>query len=65
MSKDKLLLLSCCAPCSVGVIEDLKKQLEGAEAEKEDLANKLKNRLQRINELLLKIYRAVSFNVFS
>ena len=23
---DKLLLVSCCAPCSVGVIEDLKKQ---------------------------------------
>ncbi len=26
MKKDKLLLLSCCAPCSVGVIESLKKQ---------------------------------------
>lgn len=24
--KEKLLLLSCCAPCSVGVIEDLKRQ---------------------------------------
>ena len=24
--KDKLLLLSCCAPCSVGVISDLKEQ---------------------------------------
>ena len=25
MKKEKLLLLSCCAPCSVGVISDLKK----------------------------------------